>query len=320
LFTLGVMNNLVLEERNDSGVWGTVDLDYHGDRPQYVSVKTADPDPDLDPDDPENTAIWEVNYSVSNNSAITVFPGGLRPDGAHSVVMQEWDIQPVTPGVNCDYNGTFHGKVTGTDSPAGVSIELYKDGSNTVMSARNDPDEALVNGKAVLYAVDKHGAFALDANKERIVVGSVALPLGVDPQKLPEGASESFEVKTGGLRNGGQEREENVFATMNDIMDALDTNDKDALHDLLGKISVDEDRVLSAQGDASARWDRLELLSERHADDVLNFTATLTSRVGMDDQALSRAIMDYQASTNAYQAAMDVSARVMQMSLLQYLQ
>ncbi len=63
----------------------------------------------------------------------------------------------------------------------------------------------------------------------------------------------------------------------------------------------------------------MTLLSERRAEDGLNFSAALTSRGGLDDQALARAVMDYQASTNAYQAAMQVSAQVMQMSLLQYL-
>jgi flagellin-like hook-associated protein FlgL len=39
----------------------------------------------------------------------------------------------------------------------------------------------------------------------------------------------------------------------------------------------------------------------------------------MDDQALAKAVLDFQAAQNAYQAAMQVSSQIMQMSLLNYL-
>ncbi len=312
LFANGVMQNLILEERNNSGVWGTVDLDYHGDDGAQYEVVEKTTIVDGEP----ITSV-SINGATRDNANITVYPGGLRSEGSHSVTMQEWNLTPVQPGVNCDYNGTFHGRIT-AESDTAVSIRLYKDSSNKILTAKNDPAAAIgPDGKVTLYAVDRHGEFALTADGERIPVGSVTLPAGTD--RLEAGETEAFELKTGGIRHGGQHREDNIFSTINDIIDAMDQDDKDALHDLLGRLDADEERLTLARGEAGARSTRLTMLSERHADDVNIFTATLTSRVGMDDHALSRAVMDYQASTNAYQAAMQVSSQIMQMSLLQYL-
>lgn len=300
---LGVMDDLVLEERNGSGVHGNVNLNYYGKREQ-LEVKVAP------------NGQQEIDFDPWVNDDITVFPGGLRPEGSPHTTIQEWDIFNIVPGVTCDYSGTFHGQITGDPtSPAGASISLYKDASRTVMTAKSDPAEAPTNGKITLYEVDARGNFALDAKGDRIVAGSMDLARN----DLPDGVSDTFTLSTGALRNYGQEREENIFSTINDILDALNQNDEDKLHDLIGQIEKDVKRVTGSQGEVGARVNRLKLLSERHADDIIKFDETLVSRVGMDDQALAMALLNYQAATNAYQAAMQVSMPMMQMSLLQYL-
>ena len=309
LSTLGLMNDLVLEERNESGVWGTVDLDYYGDKPTMTTNDKGEP-----------------VYTPYDNSNITVFPGGLRPEGSRHTTVQEWDMYNIIPGLTCDYSGTYHGTIARDDATtAGLQATLYRDGSHSVMTAKSDPDQPIVDGKVVFYEVDRHGNFL---NKDGKIIqppdtvadyGVVVGTMTVARNDLLDGQSDDFKLTTGAVRNYGQEREENVFSTINDIMDAIHQDDLEKIHDMLGNIQKDIDHILVAVGDVGARQQRMQLLSERHADDIVRFKTTLTSRVGMDDQALAMAVMNYQAATNAYQAAMQVSASVMQMSLLNYL-
>ncbi|MDR2392530.1 MAG: flagellar hook-associated protein FlgL [Planctomycetota bacterium] len=338
-YTLGNMPNLILEERNGSGITGHVDFDYYGGRDPMVPVATIQPD---------GTTETVYNYDPYKNTDITVFPGGLRPEGSRHTTIQEWDVYNISPGQTCDYAGTFHGVIAGTGDPAAPDVKLYKDGSHAVMTSRSltgnialpanwnvtiggtganmvatitDPSgnsrdfPYAVDGRIQLYEVDRYGNFAFDADGWLIPAGAMA----VAENNLPAGASDDFVLTTGAARNCGQEREENLFSTINDIIDALHQNDAEKLHDLIGSIQNDIDHILAARGDVGARSQRMELLSERHADDVTRYTATYTSRVGMDDKALAKAVLDFQATQNAYQAALQVSSQIMQLSLLQYL-
>ncbi len=363
---LGLMQDLVLEERNNSGVWGRVDLDYYGaaDSSAYEVTYTLTEDATflagqtftedvtlpngsilkagvplaedtLFPKDtvvtvaslvdgtalPNDTVLGRVyNFSEMDNDNITVYPGGLRPVGTLNVGIQEVDIYKPTPGVNCDYSGAFHGKVDRLDpnDPDNVTdfqVSLYKDSGRSIPTAKSDPREPAVDGKVTLYEVDKNGNFVTDAKGNRIVTGTMV----VDASQLRQGESETFDIKTGGMRNGGQEREENVFSTVNDILDALQQNDVDKLNALIGTLDRDVKTMDSALADVSSRINRMNLLKERHSDDQIRYQTIFNSRVGMDDSALSGAVMDYKAATDAFQAAMQVSSTVMQMSLLQYL-
>ncbi len=304
----GYMTNLVLEERNHSGVNGTVNLDYYNGNPKSIT----------NPDGSEN-------YNYRDNSGITVYPGGMRNTGSAHTTLQEIDLYNPTPGVNCDYAGTFHGAVTSvkTDIPAAgdytPEVTLYRDSQHKTPVAKSDPKEmAGPDGKVTLYEVDKYGAFTLTNPNDpttRVPVGTMTIA----QNKLPAGASDSFSVTPGGNRNTGQKREDNIFSTINDVIDALHANDDETLHNILGRVEIDVQRTVDARGLNGARQQRMEMLSERHLDDIARYQATLTSRVGMDDAALAEYSVRWQAATNAFNAAMQVSSKIMQMSLLQYI-
>ncbi len=308
-FPPGIMENMLLEERNNSGVSGTVNLDYYGDRKQFAVEMDADGNP------------VALHFDADNQDNISVFPGGFRVQGGLHTTIQEVDLYNPIPGVVSDYAGTVHGTITKVDpappAPAhGIDMTLYKDNSRTHPVAASDPAETAVNGTITLYELTPDGRdWATDANGNRIVAGTI----NVDATSLDDGESENFTFTTGGIRNGGQEREENVFSTINDLIDALARDDDEALHNLIEDAQRDIDRALTADGDLSARQKRLELLVDRHNDDIINYKGIFTSRVGMDDQALAMGVLNFQAATNAYDAAMQVSMTVMQMSLLQYL-
>ncbi len=315
---LGFMTDLALEERNGSGVFGHVDLDYYGSKGQTDTVTVTLPN---------GTTTTKLSTNPWNNDNITVFPGGLRPEGSRHTTIQEWDIWKILPGVTCDYTGTFHGVISRDDSrmsdldddpltpdvSAPLTVALYRDSSHTVMTAKGELDS--LTGVVNFYEVDRYGNFARDAAGERIPMGSMT----VTANDLLDGQSDNFVLTTGAARNYGQEREENIFSTINDIIDALHANDAGKLHDLLGSVDKDLKRLTEARGEVGARVKRMNLLTDRHNDDILKYNAMLNNRVGMDEEGLQRVMLDYQASMNAYQAAMQVSVPIMQMSLLQYL-
>jgi len=313
--TLGMAKGLVLEERNNSGVYGSVNLDYYGNQEAQAEYRTR-----YNPKTEQMESY--IEYNPWHNDELTVFPGGLRPEGTKHTAIQQWDLVDVTPGISCDYSGTFHGKVSRDDSlPAhyrsNIQLALYKDSSNTTMTARNDPESDAIgpDGKVRLYKTNANGTFILDNNGDKIPAGSMV----IDTANLPDATTDKFTLTTGAARHGGQEREENLFTTINDVLDALAANDDEKLNSLLGSLTKDLKRIEAANGDAAARSARLKLLTERHADDLVTYGNLVTQKIGMDEFALSTAIMNKYAAQNAYDAAMQIAATINQMSLLDYL-
>lgn len=295
----GAIQGLALNERNQSGLSGVVgNFDYYGSRVQTTP----------DPTDPMKTI--ENPY---NNNDITIYPGGMRPTGSVHTNLQQIDLFNITPGITCDYNGTFHGTI-GWDAGTGeTTLTLFRDISHTKMTAKG-----VMNGKTGtidLYETLPDGTWRLDANNNRIPMGSIV----VQANHLLDGQKDNFELTTGAQRAGGQVREDNLFATFNDIIDAMHENDVDALHDLIGMIKKDLDRLLDADGYVGALTDRLNMLKERHADEIITFTRLYQTRVGLVDEDFTEAIMRYQASQNAFDAALAISGKVLQKSLLDYL-
>jgi flagellin-like hook-associated protein FlgL len=317
---LGIMQNLVLEERNNSGVSGTVNLDYHGPRPQTATLTYHV--------NSEGAREYTFDYSPDDNDGITVYPGGFRQMTGRHASVQEMDLYDPEAGVNCDANGTIHARISAEDPVTNLRVvELYRDGSHKVMTARSDPDAGIgPNGEVVLYNIDRDGNFldkagnVLDTtvyplNQFGVVVGTMK----VDVTNLPAGDAEDFTMVTGAARNTGQEREENVFSTLNDIIDAMVQDDVEALSNLVEDIQRDIDRALAAEGEVASRWDRLELLAERHGEDIINFSDIKTRRVGMNEEAEILATIDWQAAKNAVEASLQTTSQSMNLSLLNYL-
>ncbi|MDR0361780.1 MAG: hypothetical protein LBJ46_03710 [Planctomycetota bacterium] len=304
--TMGSATGLALRERNDSGVSGRVDLNYYGGNNgvqaewrQRLNEK--------------NELVDYIEYQPWNNSSITVFPGGMRPKGTPHTTIQEVDIA-AEPGRNCDYGGAFHGTISNNNGQ--LDVRLHKDASHTKITARNDPTEPIgSDGRVTLYEVDENGEIAYDVYNNKVVSGSIV----VANNQLPDGMTDSFTLETGAVRHSAQHRQDNLFATINDIIDALHDCDAERLHDLIGTVKVDRNRLLEARADVGARADHLNLLTERHKDSLISYNTVLTKRVGMDTEALSEALLKYQAALNAFDAAQKTAGQILGMSLLNYI-
>ncbi|MCC8167352.1 MAG: flagellar hook-associated protein FlgL [Planctomycetes bacterium] len=284
----GMADNLVLVEKNGSGLSGTVNLNYYGGRPVDTSV---------------------AEY---NNSGIRVVPGGIRPEGSLHTVMQEVDMAGFVPGVHSDYSGTAYGTVSSNGDD--TTVCLYKDSSRSHMTAKGELTDAST-GLVTLYETTKNGDYALDANGERIQVGTMTIASNT----LSAAGQDTFTMSTGSAGVSGQARESNIFSTIYDAIEAMNANDVEALHNLVDVFASDIDRLLEARATVSSRSARLEMLSDRYSEDILSYTAIYESEVGMDTNALAATILNYTAAQKAYNASLQVAGQYMQMSLLDYL-
>jgi len=99
-------------------------------------------------------------------------------------------------------------------------------------------------------------------------------------------------------------------------MDAMNNNDTDALHYLIGSLQKDINRILQATGDIGARIQRMDMLTSRHAESIITYSGIYDNEVGLD---FSDAIVQFQAQQNVFDAALRVTGQFLQLSLVDYL-
>lgn len=291
---LGAARPLVLKAMNGSGLSGTVTFDYYGGRDQIDAVSG--------------------DFAALNNKDIAVAPGGLRSVGSAHTTIQQIDVAGFAPGVHADYGGTAHATIARDAAANTTTVCVYRDASNTRMTAKGELNGD--TGVVTLYEVTAAGDYILDANGDRVPAGSLV----VAANTLPDGATESFTIEVGSPQISGQQIADNVFANIQAAIDALKTNDAETIHDLIDVAKGDIDRVLQAAATVGSRIQRLEALADRYAENLIAYDSQLNAEVGMDTNELARAIMEFSAAQNAYNATLQMAGQLSGMSLLDYLQ
>lgn len=109
---------------------------------------------------------------------------------------------------------------------------------------------------------------------------------------------------------------DNIFQMFDNIIDHLQSNDQAALSSSLGKIDGAIGQISLNLAEVGARMNRFELIQSRIGDEKVSLT-TLKSSVA--DVDMADAIVQLQLQQNVLQASLSVGAKVMQMSLLDYI-
>lgn len=108
----------------------------------------------------------------------------------------------------------------------------------------------------------------------------------------------------------------NIFGTMTDLKTALEANDVGGIQDAISNLDVDFDHISAKISYVGSRMARMEVKDKIFQD--LNFTnADRLSKI--EDADMAEAIIDLKSKELTYQAALASSARVMGLSLLDYL-
>jgi flagellar hook-associated protein 3 FlgL len=109
---------------------------------------------------------------------------------------------------------------------------------------------------------------------------------------------------------------QDVFQTLIDIRDNMLAGDQAALQsDRLVEIDRGMDQLLLAMARIGATQNRLERLSENTQDYVVQLRAVLSDNIDAD---YAETVINLDAQSNAYQAALQAAASVIQPSLLQF--
>lgn len=109
----------------------------------------------------------------------------------------------------------------------------------------------------------------------------------------------------------------NVYTVLDDLYnDMMSGATADDLNDYIGKLQDCQDHVLSVEAKVGGMVNRLDLLQNRYGQENLAYTE-LKSKV--EDVDYAEAYMKYSAAQAVYDGALQVSARILQSSILDYM-
>ncbi|MCK8059838.1 MULTISPECIES: flagellar hook-associated protein FlgL [unclassified Fusibacter] len=110
--------------------------------------------------------------------------------------------------------------------------------------------------------------------------------------------------------------ESELISDFNSVFDALQIGDDAGIQSFLGKVDEHLNNILSLQADIGARVNRLELITNRIAENNITYTRQLSDA---QDADIGQVIMDLKNSENIYKSSLSVGARVIQPSLVDFL-
>lgn len=116
-------------------------------------------------------------------------------------------------------------------------------------------------------------------------------------------------------RNAFQSTQD-VLQLLINIRDNLRTSDLPALQQRLAELKRGQDQALASVARIGATQNRLERLTANTEDHIQQLKVALSDAIEAD---YAETIMNLNAQTNAFQAALSASARVIQQSLLDYI-
>lgn len=104
--------------------------------------------------------------------------------------------------------------------------------------------------------------------------------------------------------------------TINKIIKALETNDRDALDAGIGDVDKSIDAVVNGRADLGARMNRLTLIENRLSSQEITATATMSKNEKVDYEV---AITNLITQETLHRAALSAGSRIMQPTLMDFL-
>lgn len=108
----------------------------------------------------------------------------------------------------------------------------------------------------------------------------------------------------------------NIFKTLVDFKTALETDDVAAIQGIIDKLETHLETIRSVSADTGSKSIRLDVKERIVEDLTLSYTERTSS---IEDADIAEAVVNLQSKELAYQAALSSSAKVMNLSLVNYL-
>jgi flagellar hook-associated protein 3 FlgL len=199
-------------------------------------------------------------------------------------------------------------------------------------SATTGADERSSAAETVQNTLEELVALAnTEVNGRYIFAGSetdaTAFTLNSDNSVTYNGDNNAFSIKIGkdATVEVGRDGEavfgtfglpDDIFDTFSDLKTALETNDVGGIQTAMTNLETHFNHVTSEISDVGSKMIRMEIRSSVLQDLDLSGTERLST---IEDAEFTEAIIDLQAKELAYQAALSASARVLQLSIFNYM-
>jgi len=218
------------------------------------------------------------------------------------------------------------GTWAGNTGVLSISIDGYSDdidlrGASTLSEIADLVNARFGNGDVEAKVVDNTGTEELVFYSPRGKVLTVTPPAGINVVSGPVSPrrGESTGPYNQGVvkRNAANQREEDIFALLDDLAKAVERGSVDIISDsFLPKLDQAMDDALRARALGGALQRRYEAARSRLQTDNIAFTEQYSKIMDVD---IAEAAMEFQTSQMVYQATLATIAKVVQPTLVDYL-
>ena len=133
------------------------------------------------------------------------------------------------------------------------------------------------------------------------------------------GDDSPFSIKIGdstvGIGNDGDDIFSNLFNTLGDFKEALETDDLDGIQTAMDDLETDFNRLNDAISSVGTKMNRMDIKSAIYQDLTISETERLS---GIENADITEALTNLQQKQLVYQAALAASSKVMELSLVDY--
>ncbi|MCX5771436.1 MAG: flagellar hook-associated protein FlgL [Candidatus Hydrogenedentes bacterium] len=169
------------------------------------------------------------------------------------------------------------------------------------------------NGRYVFGGTRTLSAPYVPARNAQGEITSVAYAGNLD--QISVGVADGVSVVVNETGQNAFQSTQDVMQLLIDIRDNLRTSDLPALQQRLAELKRGQDQALASVARIGATQNRLERLTTNTEDHMQQLQVALSNAIEAD---YAETVMNLNAQTNAFQAALSASARVIQQSLLDY--
>ncbi len=114
----------------------------------------------------------------------------------------------------------------------------------------------------------------------------------------------------------GANNDTDIFQVVIDLREGLQTNNTDQIGNQIHKIQDCMDQISSQNAKAGTLYSRLEIAQQIMTTDDINLTEALSN---IEDTDVSKAMMEYTRLEAAYTMSLNIGAKIMQTSLVNYI-
>lgn len=109
----------------------------------------------------------------------------------------------------------------------------------------------------------------------------------------------------------------NIYTVLDDLYNALKADEPaDVINDYVDKLQDCQSHLLGIEAEIGGKMNRLELVTNRYEDDILNYKEMKSN---IEDVDLAEAVMNFEMAKAVYNSALQIGSEIIQPSLINFL-